>query len=72
MARLRSPRSLLLNASGNTGQAPDKHPMPQARRQRPGFRIFAQPSADQCVYAQERPQRFCRFTNGNGMDAGKT
>jgi hypothetical protein len=46
--------------------------MPQARRQRPGFRIFAQPSADQCVYAQERPQRFCRFTNGNGMDAGKT
>jgi len=51
MARLRSSRNPLANAFGNTGQALDKHPMPQAWPQRPRFRIFAQPSVDQCVYA---------------------
>jgi len=45
----------------SVGCASDKHPMPQARRQRPGFRIFAQPSVDQRVYAAARPQRFCRL-----------
>jgi hypothetical protein len=39
------------NYRTDTEQSPDIHRMPQARRQRPGFRIFAQPSPDQRVYA---------------------
>jgi hypothetical protein len=64
----------LLNASGDTGQAPDVRRTNTRCRRRgvssPDFRIFAQPSADQRVYAMPAAA-LLPFTNGNGRDAGK-
>jgi hypothetical protein len=45
------------NYRTDTEQSSDVHRMPRARRQRPGFHIFAQPSANQHVYAQSARER---------------
>jgi hypothetical protein len=64
MARLRSPRSLLPNASGNTGQAPDVRRTNTRCRRRgvssPDFASSRNPRRSTCL-RDARPQRFCRL-----------